>query len=301
MWLLGAALTWPFAARAQQARNVLLPVVGVLSPLTSVQAARNIQEFRRGLRDLGHVEGENIKFEMRFADGQASRLPGLAAALVESMSDVVVVGSPAGIHAVRQASRTVPLVIITIDDPVALGFVKSIARPGTNITGTWLAGDEALVSKRLSMLKNVAPDIVRLGGLANPDDATDAPIFRLLPLAAGALGLEPQMIELRAASELEEAFTNAVRGGVQALFISQSPLFHINRNDVAGLAAKYRLPAIYGRREFVEVGGLMSYGPVLPDIYRRSAGFVDKILKGANPADLPIELPIRFELVINLI
>jgi putative ABC transport system substrate-binding protein len=294
----GAAAVLPLPARAQQAGKA--PVVALLSPLTLVEATRNIREFRRGLRDLGYVEGDNIKLEMRFADGQASRFPELAAALVESKPDVIVAGSPGAIRAIRLASPGIPLVIITIDDPVSLGFVKSIARPATNVTGTWIAGDEALVSKRISLLKNVAPSIAKLAGLANPSDATDTPIFRLLPAAAQALGIDYQMIGVGVASELEAAFANAARGGVHAVFVSQSPFFHTNRKDVVGFAAKYRLPAIYGWREFAEAGGLLSYGPVLAEIYRRSATFVDKILKGANPAEMPVEIPTRFELVINL-
>jgi ABC-type uncharacterized transport system substrate-binding protein len=210
------------------------------------------------------------------------------------------VGSSAGILAAHQVTQAIPLVMITLENPIALGLIKSIARPGTNITGTWLAGDEALVGKRLAMLKDLTPGAARVGAFLNPRDATDAPMFRLLPAAAGALGLDLRVFEVRDASEIEAAFSSAGRAGVQALFVSPTPLFLSNRQEIATTAARLRLPAVYGWREFAEAGGLASYGPNLPDIYRRSAGVVDKILKGANPADLPIEIPTRFDLVVNL-
>jgi putative ABC transport system substrate-binding protein len=296
--LLGGAAAWPFAVYAQ--RTARVPLVGLISPLSQPAAARNVEEFRKGLRDLGYVEGQNIALEFRFAEGRPSRLPELAATLVALKPDVIVAGSSAGILAAHKITQSIPLVMITLEDPIALGLVNSIPKPGTNVSGTWVAGDEALIAKRLALLKDLARDLPRVGAFLNPGDATDAPAFRLLPAAAHALGVDLRILEVRDAADLEAAFTSAVGAGVQALYVSQSPLFMSNRKEIIAIAARARLPAMYGWREFAEAGGLASYGPNLPDIYGRSAELVDKILKGANPADLPVEIPTRFELVVNL-
>jgi putative tryptophan/tyrosine transport system substrate-binding protein len=271
-----------------------------VSPLSRAAATPNVGAFRKGLRDLGHVEGRNIALELRFAEGIPSRLPQLATELVALKPDVIVVGSVSGILATRDATQTVPLVTIIIDDPIALGLVKSIARPGTNVTGTWVSGDEGLVGKRLGLLKDVVPGLARVGAMVNPDEAQTAVALRLLPAAARALGLELHVIELREPSELEAAFSKAVRDGVQALYTSSAPFLLSHSREVVAIAARVRLPAMYGWREFAEAGGLISYGPNLPDAYRWSAGAVAKILNGASPVDLPIEIPTRFELVVNL-
>jgi putative tryptophan/tyrosine transport system substrate-binding protein len=295
----GATAAWPLAARAQQL-SPDRPIVGVLAPQSQAASARNIEAFRKGLRDLGYVEGRNITLEIRYGDGLPERLPQLAAELVALKPAVIRAGSTAGLVAVHNATQTIPLVGATLEDPVALGLVKSISRPGTNVTGTWLAGDDALVSKRLGLLKDVVPGVSRVAAIVNPGDSSDTPLLRLLPTTAHALGLELFVIEARGASELPIAFANVARDGVQALFISSSPLFTSHRREIVATAARVRLPAIYGWREFPEAGGLVSYGPSLPDLYRQSATIVDKILKGANPADLPVEVPTRFELVVNL-
>ena len=300
IWLLGgAAATWPLAARAQQL-SPDRPIVGVLAPQSQAASARNVEAFRKGLRDLGYVEGRNITLEIRYGDGLPERLPQLAAELVALKPAVIRAGSTAGLVAVHNATQTIPLVGATLEDPIALGLVKSISRPGTNVTGTWLAGDDALVSKRLGLLKDVVPGVSRVAAIVNPGDSSDTPLLRLLPTTAHAVGLELLVIEARAASELPVAFAHVARDGAQALFISSSPLFTSHRREIVATAARVRLPAIYGWREFPEAGGLASYGPSLPDLYRQSATMVDKILKGANPADLPVEVPTRFELVVNL-
>jgi len=295
----GAAAAWPVAARTQQL-SPDRPIVGVLAPQAQAASARNIEAFRKGLRDLGYVEGRNITLEIRYGDGLPERLPQLAAELVALKPAVIRAGSTAGLVAVHNATQTIPLVGATLEDPIALGLVKSISRPGTNVTGTWLAGDDALVSKRLGLLKDVVPGVSRVAAIVNPGDSSDTPLLRLLPTTAHAVGLELLVIEARAASELPVAFANVARDGIQALFISSSPLFTSHRREIVATAARVRLPAIYGWREFPEAGGLVSYGPSLPDLYRQSATMVDKILKGANPADLPVEVPTRFELVVNL-
>jgi ABC-type uncharacterized transport system substrate-binding protein len=295
----GAAAAWSLAARAQQL-SPDRPIVGVLAPQSQAASARNIEAFRKGLRDLGYVEGRNITLEIRYGDGLPERLPQLAAELVALKPAVIRAGSTAGLVAVHNATQTIPLVGATLEDPIALGLVKSISRPGTNVTGTWIAGDDALVGKRLGLLKDVVPGVSRVAAMVNPGDSSDAPLLRLLPATAHALGLGLLVIEAREASELPVAFDNVTRDGVHALFISSSPLFTSHRREIVSMAARLRLPAIYGWREFPEAGGLVSYGPSLPDLYRQSATMVDKILKGANPADLPVEVPTRFELVVNL-
>jgi ABC-type uncharacterized transport system substrate-binding protein len=295
----GAAATWPLAARAQQL-SPDRPIVGVLAPQSQAASARNIEAFRKGLRDLGYVEGRNITLEIRYGDGLPERLPQLAAELVALKPAVIRAGSSAALVAAHNATQTIPVVGATLEDPIALGLIKSIPRPGTNVTGTWLAGDDALVSKRLGLLKDVVPGVSRVAAMVNPGDASDTPLLRLLPATAHALGLELLVIEARAASELPVAFANVAPNGVQALFISSGPLFLSHRGEIVAMAARVRLPAIYGWREFPETGGLVSYGPSLPDLYRQSATMIDKILKGASPADLPVEFPTRFELVVNL-
>ena len=293
----GAAAAWPLAARAQQSPD--RPIVGVLAPQSQAASARYIEAFRKGLRDLGYVEGRNITLEIRYGDGVPERLPQLAAELVALQPAVIRAGSTAGLVAAHNATQTIPLVGATLEDPIALGLVKSIRRPGTNVTGTWVAGDDALVGKRLGLLKDVVPGVSRVAAIVNPGDSSDAPLLRLLPATAHTLDLKLLVIEVREASEFPVAFANVARDG-QALFISSSPLFTSHRREIVAMAARLHLPAIYGWREFPEAGGLVSYGPSLPDLYRQSATMVDKILKGANPADLPVEVPARFELVVNL-
>jgi ABC-type uncharacterized transport system substrate-binding protein len=274
----GAAATWPLAARAQQL-SPDRPIVGVLAPQSQAASARNIEAFRKGLRDLGYVEGRNITLEIRYGDGLPERLPQLAAELVALKPAVIRAGSSAALVAAHNATQTIPVVGATLEDPIALGLIKSIPRPGTNVTGTWLAGDDALVSKRLGLLKDVVPGVSRVAAMVNPGDASDTPLLRLLPATAHALGLELLVIEARAASELPVAFANVAPNGVQALFISSGPLFLSHRGEIVAMAARVRLPAMYGWREFPEAGGLISYGPSLPDLYRQSATMVDKILK----------------------
>jgi ABC-type uncharacterized transport system substrate-binding protein len=220
--------------------------------------------------------------------------------LVALKPAVIRAGSSAALVAAHNATQTIPLVGATLEDPVALGLVKSIRRPGTNVTGTWIAGDDALIGKRLGLLKDVVPGVSRVAAMVNPGNSSDAPLLRLLPANAHALGLELLVIEAREASELPVAFDHVTRDRAQALFISSGPLFFSHRKEIVAMAARERLPAIYGWREFPEAGGLVSYGPSLPDLYRQPATMVDKILKGASPADLPVEVPARFELVVNL-
>ena len=295
----GTAAAWPLAARAQQASS--RPLIGVLSPASPAAATCNIEALRAGLRDLGYVEDRNVTLALRFAGGVQARLPELAAELVALKPDVILAGSIGGILAARNATQAIPLIMMVIsEDPVALGLVSSITRPGGNITGIWMFADDSLVGKRLEFLKHVVPGLERIGVIINPDDSSDAIVLKRLPAAARALGMDFVVFEARAPADFETAFATSARDRMQALFVSQSPLFFSHRAEVAAMAARVRLPAIYGFREFAEAGGLMSYGANLPSVYRQSARLMDKIFKGASPADLPVEVPIRFELIVNL-
>jgi ABC-type uncharacterized transport system substrate-binding protein len=295
---LGGAAAWPLAARAQQGER--MRHIGVLSPPSPAAATRNIEALQAGLRDLGYVEGRNVTSVLRFAGGVPARLPELAAELVALKPDVILAGSASGILAARTATRTIPLIFFVIEDPVAMGLVSSITRPGGNITGIWLFGDDSLVAKRLEFLKHVVPGLARIGVIINPGDQGDAIYLKRLPATARALGIHLVIFEARTLAEIEAVLAASTRDGMQALFVSQSPLFFSHRAEVAAMAARVRLPAIYGFREFAEAGGLMSYGANLPSAYRQSARLIDKILKGASPADLPVEVPTRFELIVNL-
>ena len=294
----GAAAAWPLAARAQQPTGQ--PLVGLLSPLSAAAGVHILAAFRRGMRDLGYVEGANVAFAIRYADGQVARLPALANELVALKPAVIAVGSPAAVLETHKATRTIPIVGVTSDDPTAVGLAASLARPGGNVTGFWAEGDEALIGKQLDLLKHAVPGISRVGIMINPDDAADARSLKALPAAARALGLAVRVLDVRTAAEFEAAFGAAVREGLQGLHVSQSPLFYANRTQVTAIAARAGLPAVYGFREFAAAGGLISYAASPPDIWRRNAGLVDKILKGASPGDLPIERPTQFDLVVNL-
>ena len=243
------------------------------------------------MRELGHVEGHNLTLALRFAEGMPERMPALANELVGLKPDVIVAAPETSLFAVRSVTRTIPIITIWLQDPVASGAVGSIARPGGHVTGTWIAGDDALVGKRLELLKDAAPAIARVGVLVNPAEMQNSFIIGLLSAPARALGLTITVIQVRDAAGIDAAFAAAAREGVQALFVSQSPFFNTHRVDIAARAVRARLPAVYGFREFAVAGGLMAYGPSLPGIYGRFATLADKILKGARPADLPIEVP----------
>jgi putative tryptophan/tyrosine transport system substrate-binding protein len=292
----GSAVAWPLAARAQQSSG--LPLICVLSPLSAATAAANVEAFRSGLHDLGYVEGRNVVIDLRYAEGDLGRMPKLATELVALKPVAIVAGSDPAILAVHNATSTIPIVMSALtQDPVALGLADSLARPGRNATGFWIEGDVPLIWKWVELLKDAMPQISRVGVIINPDNPRDASTVRSLPAAPG---LTIRIFEVRALNELEAALATAVRESVEGLVFSNDPLFVTHRAKVAAMSAHAGLPAAYGFREFVVDGGLMSYASSLPDIYRRSATLVDKILKGASPADLPIERPTKYELVINL-
>ena len=290
-------LAAPLAAEAQPPGKV--PRIGVLVVATRSFFSTRIESFRQGLRELGYVEGKNVLIEYRYAEGKLDLLPALASELVQLKVDVIVTASPPGVQAAKNATSTIPIVFAAIGDPVGGGFVASLARPGGNVTGLSILAP-ALSGKRLELLKEAFPKVTRVVILWNPTSSGEALSFREMPAVAKALGVQHQSMEVRAANDFEDGFQRAKQEGAQALVTMPSPVINANRQQILEFAAKNRLPAMYAGSEFVEAGGLMSYGPNYTDQFRRAAVFVDKILKGAKPADLPVEQPTKFELIINL-
>ncbi len=287
----------PLAADAQLPAKV--PRIGFLSSLSPTDAAPYLDAFRQGLHELGYVEGQNIVIEYRFAEGRPERLPALAAELVRLKVDVIVATSPPAPEAAKQGTSTIPIVVAATGDPVAEGLVASIARPGGNITGLASMSPE-VVGKQLELLKEVAPKVSRVAVLQNPSSHGHPPILRQAEGPARALGVQLHILQARTPAEIDAAFA-AMRGQrAGGVLVLRDPLFIAQRTQIAALAAKSRLPAVYGNREYAEAGGLMAYGASGRHMFRRAATYVDKILKGAKPADLPVEQPTRFELVINL-
>jgi putative tryptophan/tyrosine transport system substrate-binding protein len=298
MLLGGAAVMRPLTVIAQQpARR---PLVGVLSPITAEAATGNIQAFRQALRELGYVEGESIAVEYRFAGGRLDALDALAAELAARKPDVIVAGSNDAILALRKATATIPLVAIGMaDDLVKLGLIASYARPGGNVTGFHLAITDDLIGKRISLLREVAPDIMRIGVAFDPDDFNSSELIQR-SVAKLDPALDVRLVPVREAAQLESAFAVAEQERVEGFCVIEAVLISANRERIVGLVERLRRPAIYGFREFVVAGGLMSYGASLPDQYRRAAAYADKILKGAKPGDLPIDQSMRFDLAVNL-
>ncbi len=294
-----ALLVAPLAAAAQQPAKV--PRVGFLSPTSPSDPARQrgLAAFRQGLRELGYVEGHNIAIESRWADDKYNRLPDLAADLVRLKVDVIVAAAVPAIRAAKETTRTIPIVMAVVVDPVATGLVASLARPGGNVTGLSMMAPE-LVGKQMELLKEVVPKVSRMALLWNPANPGNLPQLQEAEVAARALGVRVQPLEARDPKEIDSAFAAMTRDRAGALMVLVDAMLVTQRTQIAGLAAKRRLPAVYGLRDHAEAGGLMSYGPHLPDLYRRAATYVDKILKGAKPAELPVEQPTRFELVVNL-
>jgi putative ABC transport system substrate-binding protein len=295
--LAGSLLAIPLAAEAQAPSKV--PRIGFLSARPPTDNPYFIESFRQGLRELGYVEGQNIAIEYRFAEGRPERLPALTAELVRLKVDVIVTGGPPAPEAARQATGTIPIVFAVAADPVAEGLVASLARPGGNITGLASISGE-VVGKQLELLKEVAPKVSRVAVLQNPSNDTHAHTLRQAEGAARALGVQLHIVQVHTPPEIDAAFTAMRSQRAGGVLVLRDPLFLTQRNQVAALAARSRLPAVYGFREEAEAGGLMAYGASVPFMYRRAATYVDKILKGAEPADLPVEQPTKFELVINL-
>ena len=295
--LVGLTLGSVHLAEAQQPKKV--PRIGAFVPASASAAPRLVEALRQGLREHGYVEEQHITLEPRYAEGNIERLAGFAAELVRLKADVIVVGSTPGIIAVRNITGAIPIVMVTTGDPVAGGLVASLARPGGNITGLTALGQE-LSGKRLEVLKEAVPKVSRVAVLSNPTNPDSELSLKGMEVAARALGVQFRVQEVRDPTEFEKAFDAATREGARALMVLPDPMFVSQAGRIVELSAKSRLPAIYAHREFVDAGGLMFYGESLADMWRRAATYVDKILKGRKPADLPVEQPKKFEFVINL-
>jgi putative tryptophan/tyrosine transport system substrate-binding protein len=285
------------SAKAQQSPKV--PRIGFLSPFSSSDSALWDQAFRQGLRDLGWVEGKNVSIEYRYAEGRNDRLPDLVADLVRLKVNIIVASVATDALAAKNATKTIPIVVASAGDPVAIGLVDSLARPGSNVTGLSQMSPD-LAGKRLELLKEIVPKLSRVAVLWNPQNPTATLNWKELQLPARELGVQLHSLEVRSPNEFDKAFEIATRARAGALAIIPDPLIVTNLRRIADLAAKSRLPSIFHLREFVDSGGLVTYGPDRADMFRRAATYVDKILKGAKPADLPVEQPTKFELVINL-
>jgi ABC-type uncharacterized transport system substrate-binding protein len=291
----GAAAAWPLAAGAQTPPKI--PRVGYIAGSNATSTEHMVGAFRQRLRELGYVEGQTIALEVRYAEGRSDRMPELVAELVGLKMDVLVAGNSVAALAAKKATGTIPIVIVT-PDPVALGLVASLARPGGNVTGLSYF-NEAIIAKRVQLLKEFVPGLARIAVLRNPSIAVHATFWQDTEVAARKLGVALQPLDVRGPEDFEAAFAAATRGNAQALIALDDALTVAHRTRIVALAASSRLPAMYGLREFPDDGGLMSYGPSFADLFRRAATYVDKILKGAKPADLPVEQPTKIELVIN--
>ncbi len=292
----GAAAAWPFAAPAQQ--SVKVPTIGFLGQLTPSAMSKWTAAFVQRLRELGWVEGRTVAIEYRWAEGRSERFAEVAAELVRLKVDVIVTGGTAAVVAAKQATSVIPIVFAVAGDPVGTGLVASLARPGGNVTG--LSNQSAdLPSKRLELLREVVPGLRRLAIMANIGSPIGVLEMGEVQAAAKTLGLEVASLEIRQAEEIAPAI-EALKGRADALYVVTEPLASTNRIQINTLALGARLPTVHGEKGYVEAGGLLSYGPSFPDLYRRAAVYVDKILKGAKPAGLPVEQPTQFELVINL-
>jgi putative ABC transport system substrate-binding protein len=293
---LGGAAMMPLATRAQQPGR--LPRIGYLSPGSAISSRDDT--FRQGLRELGYVEEQNIVVEYRFADGKFDRLGDLAAELVRLKVDVIVAVVTQASLAAKNATRTIPIVMAFVSDPVGSGLVTSLARPGANVTGTSSMTAE-VVGKSLEVLKEAVPHVARVAVLWNPNNVIfQAQMLRATERAAARLGVELQAHGARGPDELDRAFAAMTTAGAGALLVLADPILVLQRTRIIELAEQGRLPAMYGLREYALAGGLMAYGPNDTEMYRRAASYVDKILKGAKPADLPVEQTTKFDLVINL-
>jgi len=294
-----AVLAWPPAARGQQVGKV--PRIGYLSPGSgSPGPVAYYDEFQRGLRELGYVEGRNIVIEYRFADGKFDRLAALAAELVQLNVDVIVSVVTQASVAAKNATRTIPIVIVSVGDPVGAGLVASLARPGANVTGTSGMTTE-VVGKSLGLFKQTVPKVSPMAVLWNPNNVVyQGQMLRETEVTAQTLGIQLQMFGARGPDEFDRTFAAIASARAASLLVLPDPVFSAHTARIADFADKSRLPAMYGLREHAAAGGLMAYGPNYADLYRRAASYVDKILKGAKPADLPVEQPSKFEFVINL-
>ena len=291
----GAAVAWPVAVRAQQSGRVWR--IGVLETTSMALNAANFEAFRQSLRHLGYIEEQNLIIEYRSAEGRGERFADLAADLLRLNIDVIVTRGTPAVLAAKEATTTTPIVMAAMGDPLMV--VASLANPGGNITG--LSGyTTGLEEKRAEVLKELVPGAVRIAGLYNMGNPVVPPLWNELQTAARKLGLMPQLLDIRKVEDIAPAFADATSQHVDVLIVSVDALTQKNRSFIAQLAAGHGLPAIYVSKEYIDAGGLIAYGPHYPDLYRRAAIYVDKILRGASPSSLPVEQPTKFELIINL-
>ena len=302
--VLGGAAAWPLAARAQQmiGRKGSMPCLGILMPGPAAHSAAILDPFYAGLHELGYVEGRNLTIERRDGDWKPDRLPALAAELVELKVDMIVAWSTPPARAAKQATNSIPIIAAVMADPVGDELVTSLARPGGNITGTTFLGPE-LVAKRLQLLRDVVPGLARVAALWHPNaygEHTMTNIVKDIEEAARTLGMHLQLVPANCPDDIATAFSTMAKERVDAFIVMPSPMLFGEHPRIVELATNNRLPGMYQAREFVDAGGLMSYGTNLDDLFRRTATYVDKILRGAKPAELPVERPTKFELVINM-
>jgi putative ABC transport system substrate-binding protein len=297
-WLLAVRFI-VFLSLAEAQQSAKIPRIGVFLPASAPATAHLVDPFKQGLQDHGYVVNRDVTLERRFAEGKPELLARFAAELVRMKVDVIVAGSTPGAIAAKKATGAIPIVIVTTGDPVASGLVASLARPGRNITGVTALGQE-LAGKRLEVLKEMLAAVSRVAVLSNPANSDTALSLKGVEVAARLLGVELRVHEVRAETAFEHAFEAMTRERAGAVMVLPDPMFVSHRERIVALSAKSRLPAMHAHREYMDEGGLMFYGASLADMWHRAATYVDKILKGAKPADLPVEQPTKFELVINL-
>ena len=293
--LLGSAAAWPFAARAQHTGERRIGVLAAIAE-NDPEAHARAAAFRQGLREVGWVESRNVQIEFRWAAGDSNLMRAYAAELVRLAPDVIVTHAPLTFAAVRQETHSLPIVFLQVPDPVEGGFVASMAQPGGNATG-FTSFENTISAKWLELLKEVVPSSTRVAIIRNPANQF---LMGAIKAAAPSLGVQFTAVDVRDLTEIERAFDVLARDSISGLIVMPDPITLLNRDRIVELAAKHRLPAVYSYRFFAVAGGLISYGPNIPDIWRRAAFYVDRILKGTNSADLPIQNPTKFELVANL-
>jgi ABC-type uncharacterized transport system substrate-binding protein len=293
----GLLLAVCFPVQAQQSAKVWK--IGVLVSTSRALNASREDNLWQGLRQLGYVEGKNVAMEYRYADGQLDRLPQLAADLVGLKVDVIVVSGTRAAVAAKQATSTIPIVLAGVGDPVQAGLVSSLLQPGSNVTGVARLSPD-FIGKRMELIKEVIPKTNRMVALSNPDNPAHAANLRQIDIRARALAIELQIVTARNPNEFDSAFAAATKARADALLLMPDALFHTYPSKIVELAAKSRLPAMYDRSDFVEAGGLMSFAVNIADLSRRAAAYVDKILKGSNPANLPVDEPTKYDLAVNL-